>query len=928
MTSTTTGQLFSSEPKRPPILNKQSYARISNVKAKKCSFPFVAVTTTIKSSTKCITSTAEHLPVIVVGDVSSLQWSPPKSVENNTIFLSIKLQNKLFPTFSSMLPTKSFARKNLGYVYAVSKLNACIIYDFDDDNCPTNETIELFKQISSTRMPKPELLLSISNKTNFINPYILYGSEEFIWPRGFAFQELGLRDYPIVRQIEPKESLSVEVIQIMQNIDPDVDSIWRLLNAHKQLPMIWKSDEIFHSKIAALDKFKYSPFNAQSVLLTSLATSIGYMPFTVNSRVSDIWRSFIIQYFLHHINSKGNIAFTGHFVNHFRNSHNYLADYDAEKQLFDQSSSLVNYLASRPLSHPHPNFACEFIKLMEDLYVRGFIEKEDVFASLEWVKLMPMSESLTNREPSDQVEKPKLNATLFIGTTLNKIPLAKSVYKDVYETVIPIELYVDECHGKMDGETILCLPSFDRENIERFVSKNYKYLISTSTIIFATFGRKLPSDKIIQNKQFIILNRTARYFTNDFLIIQQHSSFDKQDLMNTFNYKNDIIKYCDPYECVNKTLLYLMIKSNRLQHYEKEYFPSLLLYFPIKYTLGHTFSLDNTQAEHNFLHVLNKSYQHYFGSDFKVHGSFFNDYNKFYWRFYVDYIHLLPFVNADDFEAHFGQKPMFIAISDVDTMFQTPIAPSDLFDDQGRPVIIGRLVTQQKDVDKFWTPMTAATAEILRKEETMRCMTYFPVIFKTEHFRNFVEHVESVHGMPFYEYILNLHKRKMAFDQFGLMCNYVWNYHRDEYDWHLQRSSVNFNVNPPKGSISKEKLREITEYTDLTHPFARVAQHFKYSKFTKSQKLFNHITYCLTCNETNSCKNLGKYNTLANCSRINMGTAFDMFFEFEGYMGWLYDPEINQSYRKHFDNVREMIKRNYWSFNTTILDYMIQIGVF
>ena len=168
----------------------------------------------------------------------------------------------------------------------------------------------------------------------------------------------------------------------------------------------------------------------------------------------------------------------------------------------------------------------------------------------------------------------------------------------------------------------------------------------------------------------------------------------------------------------------------------------------------------------------------------------------------------------------------------------------------------------------------------------------------------------------------------MSFDQFGLMCNYVWYYHRDEYDWHLQRSSVNFNVTPPKGSIPKEKLREITEYTDLTHPFARVAQHFKFSKFTKSQKLFNHITYCLTCSETNSCKNLAKYNTLANCSRINMGTTFDMFFEFEGYMGWLYDPEINQSYRKHFDNVREMIKRNYWSFNTTILDYMIQIGVF
>ena len=54
-------------------------------------------------------------------------------MENRIIFLSDEDQNQLSSMFVSRLPWHSFARKNVGYLYAIAR-GAKIIYDFDDDN--------------------------------------------------------------------------------------------------------------------------------------------------------------------------------------------------------------------------------------------------------------------------------------------------------------------------------------------------------------------------------------------------------------------------------------------------------------------------------------------------------------------------------------------------------------------------------------------------------------------------------------------------------------------------------------------------------------------------------------------------------------------------------------------------------------------------
>ena len=236
-----------------------------------------------------------------------------------------------------------------------------------------------------------------------VNPYLLFGSSEFIWPRGYPLQLLQKREMPKIVKIDSSQVSSheifenkskdtnydLDVIQVMQNIDPDVDAIWRLQNGVDNFK--WLSSKTLKEShvIIGIHPLKMAPFNAQATILSRRATTIAYLPWTVHGRVSDIWRSYIMQYLLTR-GTRGAIGFIGSAnVNHFRNKHNFMADYNAEIQLYEQTLSLIRYLDTRKIKN---NLSCslgeEYISLMDDLYMRGFIEKGDVQSSIIWANMM------------------------------------------------------------------------------------------------------------------------------------------------------------------------------------------------------------------------------------------------------------------------------------------------------------------------------------------------------------------------------------------------------------------------------------------------------------------------------------------------------------------------------------------------------------
>ena len=73
-------------------------------------------------------------------------------------------------------------------------------------------------------------------------------------------------------------------------------------------------------------------------------------------------------------------------MTHHRSKHNYKADFNAESQLYDQTMALIAYLASRPLDGRPAGEA--YVSLMDDLYMRGFVEVGDVKAAAAWANLV------------------------------------------------------------------------------------------------------------------------------------------------------------------------------------------------------------------------------------------------------------------------------------------------------------------------------------------------------------------------------------------------------------------------------------------------------------------------------------------------------------------------------------------------------------
>ena len=379
--SAVTGRVYSGKLIRESAITNFDFSfKTNHLHKKDCSLPLVGVTTTIQPHTRCIDEAAQILGILVVGDEGGATY---RNTPNIT-FLSIADQKQLYPQFEREIPTRSFARKNLGLMHAFLGLNACAVWDFDDDNCMSDDTRRLLLSVISSGLQKPSLWLT--SQLSVVNPYLLFGSTEYIWPRGLPLEHLAAREFPrIVKGDSKTDAAQTDVIQVMQGVDPDVDALWRLQHS-KDLPMQWEMPRALAGHLVGIHPSRVAPFNAQATVLSRRALTVAFLPSTVHGRVSDIWRSYIMQYLLARAEAPGVLAFSGASVFHYRSKHNFMADLDAESQLYRQSMALVRYLESRPLSSCRAHEA--FVRLMDDLYMRGFVEEGDVRAAAAWANLM------------------------------------------------------------------------------------------------------------------------------------------------------------------------------------------------------------------------------------------------------------------------------------------------------------------------------------------------------------------------------------------------------------------------------------------------------------------------------------------------------------------------------------------------------------
>jgi hypothetical protein len=305
---------------------------------------------------------------VVVGDVKSPPY-PPNT--DNTVYLSYQDQLKLGYDTVNVLPPNCFARGAIGYIFAV-RHGAEYIYDFDDDN----PFIDVSQGGEILRHPPKVPGTLYAAKGISVNPYPYFLGDDphlHIWPRGFPLQ-LVKGSYPVYRS-DPVDK--VAVFQFLQNLNPDLDTIFRLTH---QIPKQWDPNK---KDCVGIDPRGFAPFNAQSTLFAKDAFFGLILPMSVNGRVSDIWRSFIIERILR-VEDAGKIVFCPAIVEHHRNPHSLIRDFNAELPLYQQTFALLKFLDEEisPIKgQPLESLREIYISLAE----RGILEETDVAFVEAWV---------------------------------------------------------------------------------------------------------------------------------------------------------------------------------------------------------------------------------------------------------------------------------------------------------------------------------------------------------------------------------------------------------------------------------------------------------------------------------------------------------------------------------------------------------------
>lgn len=336
--------------------------------------------------------------LVVVGDrkTNHSAWRDFVNVASDkVVYLSDEKQKQLPYKISAILPWDHFGRKNVGYVYAVHH-GAKFIWDTDDDNVLKDP--ERLTSLVTKLAANEQYLTVIPSLHHLWNPYPHFRSilpqtaaaQDISWPRGFplpfvkdsaaaSIEGNGIMKFSRVRPHQ------IGVYQSLADNDPDVDALYRLTR-HTPLSFL-PTDK---GEIKVLPLHRVAPFNAQATLWVQPAFWGLLLPVTVHGRVTDIWRSYIVQKLMTFCDLR--LAFVAPLAIQYRNVHSLVADLQSEVPLYTQADELVRWLHEWK---PHLQldesasktqvFLATVEQLFIDLYEIGILEEDDVSLVQAWL---------------------------------------------------------------------------------------------------------------------------------------------------------------------------------------------------------------------------------------------------------------------------------------------------------------------------------------------------------------------------------------------------------------------------------------------------------------------------------------------------------------------------------------------------------------
>jgi hypothetical protein len=289
----------------------------------------------------------EDWQTVVIGDRKTPE---PWECEGAT-YIGLDGQHEICGEFSGAVPEGSYARKMIGYVFAMRN-GATAIFDTDDDNVPylaATGIIETELWDHGCRLHYEGRRPGIGQR--WLNVYGLFGASH-CWPRGFPPECVKGFGYRIERRCENRYRA---VVQFLVDGEPDTDAIYRLTNG--------KPVNFERGRGYVLDYDVYCSINSQATLWKPEAFPLMFLPVGVSDRVTDILRGYIAQVAIHKTGDV--IGYHSPIVFQVRNPHDLLKDFEEELPLYRNASRWMDALLELPGESRISLFRAALRKLVE-----------------------------------------------------------------------------------------------------------------------------------------------------------------------------------------------------------------------------------------------------------------------------------------------------------------------------------------------------------------------------------------------------------------------------------------------------------------------------------------------------------------------------------------------------------------------------------
>ena len=298
--------------------------------------------------------------VISINNKIDKKWKE-LDYSNKLVYLSLKEQKRLDYHISKYLSLNSYARKNIGYLYAIQH-GAKEIFEIDEDIVISDLNSFNFN------LSNHNIYYAIRNDSRMINPYIHFG-EKNIWPRGFRLSDIGHQHHNMFYTLKGRNLVLRPLIyQGLINGAPDTDSIFQ------------KTMLSYDFNFTLTEPFIYFPGNFVPINSKNSKYLYDIFPFltlfsTISENLSDIFRGYILQYFAWRHN--GCVVFHSSKNYRLRNkSKNSI--FIEEKNLFYNLDKYLFILNANINSYSKMNEIDRLYNIIENLINFGFLGEKDL----------------------------------------------------------------------------------------------------------------------------------------------------------------------------------------------------------------------------------------------------------------------------------------------------------------------------------------------------------------------------------------------------------------------------------------------------------------------------------------------------------------------------------------------------------------------